>query len=464
MSPEIANGQPDPPPPLPPQAPGAPQESPQADDQPADAVGATAETATPSAHGPAFPVPPPPIAPLERQPSVVERAEADEEPYTIPTPSTICPYLALRDDSATAAAYAREDHVCTRTGAAAAIHERYQTTFCIGDQFQFRTCQVFVGKREQPPGPAPSWTAIGRRLRNRVPLPATPLQWALLGLFVVLVPAVLGTVVALMSDDEDDLGIVATVDETSAIDATAPADDPSPAAESAAAAQEPAGEGSSTEEAAPADTADVDAATPAAAVAAEEQLTPLEQLEAWPVIQEWTVRSGDSVAAIAREFGTTIEAIAIYNQLDDPGRIFEGQVLDVPIGFALDLAEPETSEEPVEPTPAAPIDPFVAAIVALPPAVVEAVRAWPNQIPWPVQEGDLLSDLASEFGTSVEAIAVLNGITNPNQIAVGTVLNIPVAFSVDTVVPQPAAEAAPTEEPPAEGDSGSETPAPDDGA
>ncbi len=464
MSPEIANGQPDPPPPLPPQAPEAPPESPQANDSPADAVGATVATEAPSAHETALPVPPPPIAPFEQQPSVIERAEADEEPYTIPTPSTICPYLALRDDSATAAAYAREDHVCTRTGAVAAIHKRYQTMFCIGDQSQFRTCQVFAGKRERPPGPAPSWTAIGRRLRNRVPLPATNLQWALLGLFVVLVPAVLGTVVALMSDDEESLGIVATVDEASAIDATAPADDPSPAAESVAAAQEPADEGSSTEEAAPADTADVDAATPAAAVAAEEQLTPLEQLEAWPVIQKWTVRSGDSVAAIAREFGTTIEAITVYNQLDDPGRIFEGQVLDVPIGFALELSEPEISEAPVEPTPAAPIDPFGAAIASLPPEVVEAVRAWPNKIPWTVQDGDSLSVLAQEFGTSVEAIAVLNGITNTNQIAVGAVLDIPVAFSVEAVPPQPEVEAAPTEEPPAEGDSGSEAPAPDDGA
>ena len=463
MSAEIANGQPDLPPLQPPWLPGVPPESPHANDQPVAVVGTAAETETPSARGPALAIPPPPIAPLEHQPPAAERAEVDDDPHTASIPSTICPYLALRDDSATAAAYAREDHVCTRSGAAAAIHERYQTAFCIGDQFQFRTCQVFAGKRERPPGPARPWTTIGRRFRNRVSLPATSLQWALLGLFVVLVPAVLGTVVALISDDEDSLRTVATVNEASTTDVTDAPDDPSPAAESAAGAQEPASEGTNTEETPTAGTADLDAATPVVEVVAGEQLTPREQLEAWPNIQEWVVQGGDSLAAIAREFGTTIEALAIYNQLDDPGTIFEGQVLTIPLGFVLDLPELDTPEEPavsvppVDQTPAAPIDEFGAAIAALPPAVVEAVLAWPNLTSWTVQEGDSLLALALDFDTAVEAIAVLNGITNTNQIAVGNVLQIPVGFSVDVVVPQ-AEEAAPTEEPSTEGDIGSEAP------
>ena len=463
MSAEFANGQPDPPPMFSSREPDVPSESPHANDQPATAAGATAESETLSTRGPALPIPPPPIAPPERHPSPAEPAAVAEEFITTPVSSTICPYLALRDDSATAAAYAREDHVCMRNDAAVAIHERYQTTFCIGDQFQFRTCQVFVGKREQPPGPARSWTTIGRRLRNRVPVPTTSLHWALLGLFVVLVPAVLGTVVALVSDNEDDLSTVATVSESGATDATNTPGDSSATAESTAVAQLSADEDINIPETAAADTTDVDAATPVAEAVAEEQLTPIEQLEAWPNIQEWIVQSGDSVAAIAQEFGTTIEAIAIYNQIDDPGRIFEGQVIDIPLGFVLDLSEPDAPEEsapPVEQIPTAPSDEFGAAIVALPDAVVEAVLAWPNQIPWTVQEGDSLSAIALDFDTSVEAIAVLNDITNTNQLAVGQALQIPVGFSVDAVVPP--AEAAPTEEPPAASES--DAPAPEDSA
>ncbi|RPI83050.1 MAG: LysM peptidoglycan-binding domain-containing protein, partial [Chloroflexi bacterium] len=42
-----------------------------------------------------------------------------------------------------------------------------------------------------------------------------------------------------------------------------------------------------------------------------------------------------------------------------------------------------------------------------------------------VQEGDYLSDIARRFGVSTDEIISLNGITNPNQLNVGTELRIP---------------------------------------
>ena len=416
--------------------------------------------------------------------------EADEAPLA----STVCPHLSLRDDPATAAVYAREDHVCMRHGAAASIHARYQTTFCIGEKY--RSCQVFAGKRERPPSAPRTWAGLGQRVWGAAALPSTPLQWALLGVFVVLVPAVLGTVVALTGGDDDSGPVAAATEgqESQGGEGGAPALDLGEGASVGV-----AGEGLGDVEA-PVTAGEDGAEAAEGAAVVEESLTPLEQLEAWPDVQEWIVQDGDSLLAIAREFGTTVEAIALFNLLEDPGAIFKGQVLDVPVGFVLDLPEPEIAEEPAvvaeppadvpveDPAPAEPVDEFGEAIASLPPAVVEAVLAWPNVQAWTVEEGDTLLALALAFETSVEAIAVLNGLTNSNQIGIGDVLQVPVGFSAEGVVPAPVEEGpveeevppveegppveeAPVEEPPVEGEGGGEgdgggggEPAPEGGA
>ena len=46
-----------------------------------------------------------------------------------------------------------------------------------------------------------------------------------------------------------------------------------------------------------------------------------------------------------------------------------------------------------------------------------------------VQPGDTLSSLAEDFGTTVEEIMAANGLTDPNTLALGQVLIIPVAGS-----------------------------------
>ena len=42
-----------------------------------------------------------------------------------------------------------------------------------------------------------------------------------------------------------------------------------------------------------------------------------------------------------------------------------------------------------------------------------------------VQTGDTLYGIAIRFNTTVEALATLNNITNPNAISAGTILNVP---------------------------------------
>jgi LysM repeat protein len=50
-----------------------------------------------------------------------------------------------------------------------------------------------------------------------------------------------------------------------------------------------------------------------------------------------------------------------------------------------------------------------------------------NFVSYTIKAGDTLTKLASQFGTTVQAIASANGIADPNKISVGAQLSIPAA-------------------------------------
>ena len=56
-------------------------------------------------------------------------------------------------------------------------------------------------------------------------------------------------------------------------------------------------------------------------------------------------------------------------------------------------------------------------------------------VAWTIEPGDSLSTLATTFDTSVEAIMVLNAITNPNLLIAGETISIPVGFSAAVSAP-----------------------------
>jgi LysM repeat protein len=106
----------------------------------------------------------------------------------------------------------------------------------------------------------------------------------------------------------------------------------------------------------------------------------------------YIVQAGDTLYSLAQRFGTTVNDIALQNNIVNPSLIFVGQQLTIcPKG---------TTPSPPAPPPA-------------------------GCTPYIVHPGDTLYSIALRFGTTVQAIASANNITNPNLIFAGQTLCIP---------------------------------------
>jgi LysM repeat protein len=96
-------------------------------------------------------------------------------------------------------------------------------------------------------------------------------------------------------------------------------------------------------------------------------------------------------------------------------------------------ATPLSATPAVEPSPAPTPEPTVAPTAEPSPAPTAEPTAAPTAVPstppasrtYTVQSGDTLSGIASQFGTSVDAIVELNNLPNRNYLSIGQVLKIP---------------------------------------
>jgi LysM repeat protein len=123
----------------------------------------------------------------------------------------------------------------------------------------------------------------------------------------------------------------------------------------------------------------------------------------------YTIKRGDTLAAIAAKYGVTVHALAAANHILNPNYIFVGQHLTIP-GCA--VATPP-------PTPV--------------PTVVHPPAPTPTPVPtrgpeityYTVKPGDTLSVIAARYHIDLHYLARVNGIVNINHIYVGQVLVIP---------------------------------------
>ena len=135
--------------------------------------------------------------------------------------------------------------------------------------------------------------------------------------------------------------------------------------------------------------AEEEEAEPEATTAPEEEAEPEPE---GPVI--YVVQPGDTLFRIARRFGVTVADLVALNGLDDPDRLA--------VGTELIVSTPE-AEEAEEATP-------------------ESEEA--EAVLHVVQPGETLGHIALRYGLTYQALALLNGLDNPNLIYPGQVLII----------------------------------------
>jgi LysM repeat protein len=112
------------------------------------------------------------------------------------------------------------------------------------------------------------------------------------------------------------------------------------------------------------------------------------------------VQWGETLFRIARQYGTSVEAVSAANGIADPTHIYAGQRLVIP-----------------------------SAAVPAAPAAAGATHI--------VGVGENLFRIALRYGTTAQALAEFNGIYNPDHVVVGQTLRIPGSPTAPTAAYQP---------------------------
>jgi len=118
---------------------------------------------------------------------------------------------------------------------------------------------------------------------------------------------------------------------------------------------------------------------------------------------DYTVKKGDTLSRIASRYGVKVAAIQQTNNLDS-SMIRIGQKLTLPGVNTLAIPAPQVVKNSIRSTPKA--------------TVVSTGT-------YTVNKGDTLWKISRKFSTTPQAIASLNGITDPSKLRVGDTLKVP---------------------------------------
>lgn len=169
-----------------------------------------------------------------------------------------------------------------------------------------------------------------------------------------------------------------------------------------------------------------------------------------------TVRSGDSLWAIANASGTDWQTLAQLNGLSNPDRIYPGQVLKLP-GGSVDTGSYTVQSGDTLSGIAGRIGTDWQTLARLNslgnpdmihPGQVLRTPGAGGAAPAPtglytVQSGDNLSTIASKVGSDWQTLARINGLSNPNLIFPGQVLRTPGGGDAPAPAPAPGPVPAP---------------------
>ncbi len=118
----------------------------------------------------------------------------------------------------------------------------------------------------------------------------------------------------------------------------------------------------------------------------------------------YTVQSGDTLASLAGRFGMTVQELQTANNIADPTSIQPGQTLKVKGVIA--AAQPAATPAPTT-------------------AAGTAAGGAQQTTTYIVQRGDILSRIAARYGVTVQYLVRLNGLANADAIYTGQRLLVP---------------------------------------
>ncbi|MFR0581145.1 LysM peptidoglycan-binding domain-containing protein [Limosilactobacillus mucosae] len=114
----------------------------------------------------------------------------------------------------------------------------------------------------------------------------------------------------------------------------------------------------------------------------------------------YTVKAGDTLSGIASRFSTSSSTLASLNSISNPNLIYVGQVLKVSAGATNSSSTSSASNTAT------------------------------TASSYTVKSGDTLSAIAAKYGTTYQALASANNISNPNDIYVGQVIKVSATVTV----------------------------------
>jgi LysM repeat protein len=138
---------------------------------------------------------------------------------------------------------------------------------------------------------------------------------------------------------------------------------------------------------------------------------------------EYTIQKGDMLGSIAKKNGVTLKALQEANPGINALRLQVGQKIQIPAGSSAVASATSTGS-------------------------ADTAAASDSSV-YTVKSGDRLINIAKSHGTTVKAIASLNGLRSVNSLKVGQKLKMPVAKSTSTdaapvSTPVPAVSSTPT--------------------